>query len=44
MDQMVDFRRRFEELWLEKYRKSELEIMVLPAFDRVIDDYQKVLK
>jgi len=43
MDQMVDFRRRFEELWLEKYRKSELEIMVLPAFDRVIDDYQKVL-
>ena len=44
MHQMVNFRERFEELWLEKYRKSELEIMVLPAFNRVIDDYQKILR
>ena len=44
MHQMVNFRERFEELWLEKYRKSELEIMVLPAFNRVIDHYQKILR
>ncbi|OIN97857.1 hypothetical protein AUJ66_02160 [Candidatus Desantisbacteria bacterium CG1_02_38_46] len=40
LKEVIDLRQRFEELWLEKYKKGELDTMVLPAFDHIINYYK----